>query len=598
MKKKSILAIAPYEGLAKVIQSLADKQDELELTVRVGNLNEGLKIANSLLKQNNYDALISRGGTAELLRKELDIPVVDISLSVYDMLRSLKLAENYSGRFAIIGYSTITETAKILSDILRLDLRIITLHNPSEVLPALRKLKNQDYSLVICDMISYDVAQSLGLNALLVLSGVESVQEALKNAADIIQVNARYQLQNKLLGAALANDDSSVLIYDKENSLICSSLALQAQNAAIAENIRKDPVNYLSGDKISVVAEQAGLSRIESRQIIVENEAYIILKISHKPTILVGADKAVSIYNGPDELISGKTSSMNSANLIGKTNTLIEKYATTSYPVLITGEIGVGKEKAAMLLYHYSKNSNRPYYVIDCSKLKHEQWQALITQEGSPLNDSDSTIHLKNIEKLGQIELDNICTHLENSRLISGHRLILSMVTPDDDKQGIREFCLNTLNCLHLPLLPLRERKEDIESIAMLYIAQLNLELGKQVLGFEAEAAARIKEYSWPMNLGQFRRVLTELVTLTDGPYINLRTVELLLKEEQQLSTATSPSPKLPSLNLNLSLEEINREIVREVLQEEGMTREKAAQRLGISRTTLWRMIKDNTPKL
>ena len=94
-----------------------------------------------MLQYNHYDAVLSRGGTAELLRKELDILVEEVPISVYDVLRCIKMAEKYTGKLAITGFSALTSTAKILCDLLQLNIKIVTFENEEEVLPTLKLLK-------------------------------------------------------------------------------------------------------------------------------------------------------------------------------------------------------------------------------------------------------------------------------------------------------------------------------------------------------------------------------------------------------------------------------------------------------------------------
>ena len=103
MQKTKILAVAPYEGLADAISTIAQTRDDIKMTVQIGDLNTGKQIAMELA-HNNYDVIISRGGTAELIRSTVELPVIDIPISVYDVLRTIKLAENYSGKFVIAGF--------------------------------------------------------------------------------------------------------------------------------------------------------------------------------------------------------------------------------------------------------------------------------------------------------------------------------------------------------------------------------------------------------------------------------------------------------------------------------------------------------------
>ena len=106
-----VLAIAPYEGLAHLLKLIGNQYDMLHLDIFVGDLEQGLTIARSHLPS-RYDAVISRGGTADRIRCITPLPVIDISFSVYDILRSLKLAENYAQNYAFVGFQSIIDTLK------------------------------------------------------------------------------------------------------------------------------------------------------------------------------------------------------------------------------------------------------------------------------------------------------------------------------------------------------------------------------------------------------------------------------------------------------------------------------------------------------
>ena len=90
-----ILGIAPYEGMRTVMERAAQAYPEIQLDIHTGDLEEGVAIVESMAP-NSYDCIISRGGTAEMIRQVSDLPVVEIQLSVYDVLSAMKLAENYS----------------------------------------------------------------------------------------------------------------------------------------------------------------------------------------------------------------------------------------------------------------------------------------------------------------------------------------------------------------------------------------------------------------------------------------------------------------------------------------------------------------------
>ena len=136
---------------------------EVRFEAYTGDLEEGVKIAQRLVNENeSYDVMISRGGTAELLKQKLTMPVVEITFSVYDILRAIKMAENYNSLYAIVGFPSITGPAHTLCDLLRFNTDIVTVHSEAEVRSALERLKLGGYNMVICDNVTHSIARELG----------------------------------------------------------------------------------------------------------------------------------------------------------------------------------------------------------------------------------------------------------------------------------------------------------------------------------------------------------------------------------------------------------------------------------------------------
>ena len=174
------------------------------------------------------------------------------------------------------------------------------------------------------------------------------------------------------------------------------------------------------------------------------------------------------------------------------------------------------------------------------------------------------------------------------------NRFIFSY-TLGSDKQETDTVCqtfMNELSCLVLRIPPLRERVQDIPNITTLYISQANVEFGKQVVGLESEAMELMQQFGWPQNLAQFKRVIRQLIISTNDYYIKLT---LCVRP----SPRKAPVPSIPSsftpgyeiLNLNQNLDSINYDVSRIVLEQEHMNKTKTAERLGISRSTLWRIL-------
>ena len=107
---------------------------------------------------------------------------MDIPLSVYDILRSIKLAENHNCKYAVIGFPAITRNATFLCEVLRYNVDIYTIHDQAEARTILQGLESSGCQMVLCDVVTNSLAQEYGIPALLITSGIESVEDALNTA--------------------------------------------------------------------------------------------------------------------------------------------------------------------------------------------------------------------------------------------------------------------------------------------------------------------------------------------------------------------------------------------------------------------------------
>ena len=101
---------------------------------------------------------------AERIEKIADIPVISVKVSVYDILRAIKMAENYSKLYAIVGFPSLTEPAHTLCDLLAMDVDILTVHSEQEIVDTLDLLKLGGYKMIISGMHTYTIARQKGFD--------------------------------------------------------------------------------------------------------------------------------------------------------------------------------------------------------------------------------------------------------------------------------------------------------------------------------------------------------------------------------------------------------------------------------------------------
>jgi two-component system response regulator HydG len=139
-------------------------------------------------------------------------------------------------------------------------------------------------------------------------------------------------------------------------------------------------------------------------------------------------------------------------------------------------------------------------------------------------------------------------------------------------------------------LPPLRERQEDIPYLANYFLEIHSERNRRRFRGINEQAMSLLVNYAWPGNIRELENAIERAGTLSDGPWITPRDLPLEVTERGlPLLTDGHASQPFPD---NLTLEELEARYIRHVLQKEGGNQTRAAQILGISRSTLWRKIR------
>ena len=582
-----ILGIAPYEGMQASMERAAENNAGIHLDVYIGDLEEGVAIVREHQSE-DYDCILSRGGTARMIQQVTDIPVVEIPVSVYDVLRTMRLAENYVDRYAIVGFPNITETAHTLCDLLKDPVNIVTIHSAQEISPVLSRLQAAGYRMVIGDMVTNTKARELGMNAFLITSGVESLHTALEQAASVGQSFQRLRHENLILTKVLGEETGSMLVLNESGQVYFSQNAdpstelltlLRGKIPEIPPHGTLQFYHNRSGTLYRVVAQQlrtgGGLYYLFHY-----SSAQIPLRSGKNGLRTLNKNECEHLFNNSFYFLSGA---------LGELEPKILSIAATRKSVMILGETGTGKEQIALLIYLRSTLNSRPYVVVDCTQANDKVWDFLLNHYSSPLNDNGNTIFFQNFEALSEARAWDLLASIQASDLAGRNRLLFSCTCLEGSKlPDSADKLIRQLACLILTLPTLRSRQDEIPSLASLYLGNLNLELGKQISGFDAHAIEQLRRFRWPGNYTQFKRVIQELATVTDAYYIRNTDVAEILSRERRLS---APVRQDDGQRPSLTLKQIIRQAVEQALQENDGNQTAAARQLGIGRTTLWRYI-------
>ncbi|MBP0969265.1 MAG: sigma 54-interacting transcriptional regulator [Oscillospiraceae bacterium] len=265
-------------------------------------------------------------------------------------------------------------------------------------------------------------------------------------------------------------------------------------------------------------------------------------------------------------------------------------------PVLISGEIGIGKDHMAKTIFLRSRTHRHQFVVINCLGTDPRNWNSLIRREDSPLYDVGNTIFIQNIDALSYDQTMQLLTVIGDSRCAEFNRIVISCseqraLTPEKNNMILRT--INRLHCQVLFMKPLRGQDMAIRNSVRLMLDHLSKRYTYAMGMIQPQALNDLVNFAWPQNIEQLKRVMEKLVVAAGDGTITTEHVSSVLSSEAGMVQAENGATGSSIIDLNRPLSEIERDIVELVLTQTGGNQTEAAKRLGIGRSTLWRLRKE-----
>ncbi len=586
--KIKLLGIAPYDKLKDAMEQIGNSYPDIELDCFTGDMYEALAIVQQMPPY-TYDCILSRGGTATLLEKETDLPVVEIHTSVYDVLRAIQLADNYGESYAVIGFPNITEPAHTLCNLLGKEIRIETIERSDQVSASLRRLEEEGFHTVICDMITHTVAQQIGLNAILIGTGAEGLHTAMAQAISYAHMFTPYRNESVFLRNIAEVQNGIVVVLD-DNGAVVYSYHVNPTDALIPHLRSRIHDIPQKGSMKFYYSDGGQLYSITADVIRVNNENCYMFYASLSPIAIHTQFQGIRYMNKSECEYLVENSFYSISGALGSMDSEISHLSSSNQPVMIRGEAGTGKEQIARYIYIHGRMINRPFVSVDCEIINDKSWEFLINHYNSPLNDTMITVYFQGMEHLTEAQLTRLLSLIHETGTAKRVRLMFSFVCPDSAPvpDQLREFTAKA-GCILLHVPSLKNRKDEISFLASLYLNSLNVEQGKSISGFDVHAVNLLRQYDWPNNYTQFKHVLETLVTLTSTNYIQSDTVAEILERERALYMPRQAETAV--FSEDMTMDDIMEQVIRQRLAANNGNKAATARQLNISRTTLWRYL-------
>jgi two-component system nitrogen regulation response regulator GlnG len=305
----------------------------------------------------------------------------------------------------------------------------------------------------------------------------------------------------------------------------------------------------------------------------------------------------------------------------------IGRVASKDITVLVTGESGTGKELVAKAIHYNSRRRGGPFVAINSASIPRDLLEAELfgwekgaftgardrhtgkiesANGGSLFLDEISELDTNLQAKLLRFMQDKSVGPLGSNRVVEADVRIIGATNRDlkeaVNRGAFREDLYYRFNVVQIKLPPLRERREDISVLAKHFLkdAEQRFETGKKELSKEAKEL--LLRYAWPGNVRELENAIKRACVLSGGAVIEKR--DLLLEEagsftiqeflEDKLKRYLKEMTNLESCNLYDSvISEVEKALIKIVLNETGGNQLKASKTLGINRNTLRTKIKE-----
>lgn len=292
----------------------------------------------------------------------------------------------------------------------------------------------------------------------------------------------------------------------------------------------------------------------------------------------------------------------------------IDKLARSQAAVYISGESGSGKERVARLLHQLGPRARQPFIPVNCGAIPGELMEseffghckgsfsgAIADQPGLFQAAHGGTLFLDEVADLPlgmQVKLLRALQE-KSVRAVGSQQeravdvRVLS-ATHKDLKHEVaagrfRQDLYYRLNVIELQVPALRERRGDIGILARHILQRLARDSGGPAVQLRPEALQALEQYGFPGNVRELENLLERAQTLCEGPWIERDDLHLPTPE----SAGTSASSTAPRLDLALHLQQVERQLLLQALEQTRWNRTAAAQRLSLSfRSMRYRMKK------
>jgi transcriptional regulator with GAF, ATPase, and Fis domain len=422
---------------------------------------------------------------------------------------------------------------------------------------------------------------------------------------------ARNIRQENIQDAVSQLSDSVVAKVVKEQRPLLISDAMASEEFKASESVVNLKLSSVMCVPLAELGEMFGLLYVGSNRVLHQFDAdalSVLTVFASQASLLIQNVQRFRALESEREQLKQALEQQRFGSIIGACDAMqevfrkIRKVAPTDISVLITGDTGTGKELIAREVHQRSDRASAPFVVINCGAIPENLLEselfghvrgaftgAVANKQGRFQMAHKGTLFLDEIGELPpqlQVKLlralqEKMVTRVGDTKSEVVDIRVLAATNRDLEagmKTGqFREDLFYRLNVVTIHLPPLRERGDDLLTVARFFLTRYAKEYGGKVRGFTPQAVVAMRKYRWPGNIRQLENRIKKAVIMAERSYISPEDLDL------------KPEDLDPILPLADAAEAYKQRYINEVLIRNGGNRTKTARDLGVDPRTIFR---------
>ncbi|MDU4960347.1 MAG: sigma 54-interacting transcriptional regulator [Sporomusaceae bacterium] len=530
------------------------------------------------------EVVAARAGTALAIKQaQLNISVVEIPITSFDIIREVNEANLYGKNIAIVTYSTMILGVDSLTEIIDAKIWQYTM------------LYGQDYEAAVLEAVAsgaevilggarvVKAAKRLSIPCALIKVGKESLLQAAREAKQIQQALEIEAAKRGFLSSILDYAYDGIVTIDKEQNIT-------ALNPA-AQNLTRISKTKALGLPIKKIMPQLQLEKTFHTK---QDDMHRIIDINgvrimcNKVPIVVNGKSfgAVATFQEISKIqqmeakirqeiyARGHFAKFNFEDVVGESPEIksaietAKNFAATNFNILILGETGTGKEVFAQSIHNESKRPKGPFVAINCAALPAHILESELfgyvggaftgaNKEGKPglfevahggtiFLDEIAEMDYVNQGRLLHVLQERTVVRLGSYKVLPIDVRVIAATNKDLDllvrENKFRDDLYYRLNVLSLELPPLRARKKDIRLYTETFLREFSIDAGRN-FNLNRDAMQLLEEYPWPGNIRELRNLMQRIAATVKTDTISGASLQGMFRQRTR-STETVATPK------------------------------------------------------